>query len=128
MQDKTVLVIEDNELNMKFARTLLEIGGYTVIEAIDAETGIRLIREHQPDMILMDLQLPGMDGLSATRLIKSDPVLQDIPVIALTAYAMSRDEEKAKEVGCAGSITKPVDPKSFLETVARYLQQDTPKE
>ncbi len=118
MQDKPVLIIEDNELNLKLVRSLLKIGGYTVMEAIDAETGIRLIREHQPDMILMDLQLPGMDGLSATWLIKIDPVLRDIPVVALTAYAMQGDEEKAKEVGCAGYITKPIDTKSFLETVA----------
>jgi CheY-like chemotaxis protein len=121
MANETVLVIEDNEMNMKLARSLLQLGKYSVLEASDAENGIKLAREHHPDLILMDIQLPGMDGLTATREIKNDPAVKDITVIALTSYAMQGDEEKAKDAGCAGYISKPIDTRSFLETVAQFL-------
>ena len=121
MEDKTVLVIEDNGLNMKLVRSLLGIGKYRVLEAVDAEAGIKLAREHPPDLILMDIQLPGMDGLEATRIIKEDPALKDIPVIALSSYAMKNDEEKAQAAGCEGYITKPIDTRNFLKTVAEYI-------
>jgi two-component system cell cycle response regulator len=121
MENKTILVIEDNKLNMKLIRGLLGIGKYQVLEAVDAESGLKIAREHPLDLILMDIQLPGMDGLSATRIIKEDPVLKGIPVIALSSYAMSSDEEKAQVAGCAGYITKPVDTRNFLKILAGYL-------
>ena len=124
MQNKTILVIEDNELNMKLVKGLLTMGKYGIMEAVDAETGIQLARQHLPDLILMDIQLPGMDGLTATRLMKEDSVFNDIPIVALTSYAMEGDEEKAIEAGCSGYISKPIDTRSFLETIARYLQQN----
>jgi CheY-like chemotaxis protein len=121
MANETILVIEDNEMNMKLVRSLLQIGEYRVLEAIDAETGIQLAREHHPDLILMDIQLPGMDGLIATREIKNDPAVKDISIVALTSYAMQGDEEKARDAGCAGYIAKPIDTRSFLETLGQFL-------
>ena len=121
MANETVLVIEDNEMNMKLVRSLLQIGKYSVLEASDAENGIQLAREHHPDLILMDIQLPGMDGLAATHEIKNDPEMKDISVVALTSYAMEGDEEKARDAGCAGYISKPIDTRSFLETVGQFL-------
>lgn len=122
MANKTVLVVEDNELNMKLVRSLLKIRNYGVLEAVDAETGIQLTRKHRPDLVLMDVQLPGIDGLKATQIIKGDPALKDIPVVALTSYAMQGDEEKAVKAGCTGYITKPLDTKAFLETIDEYLR------
>jgi CheY-like chemotaxis protein len=121
MANKTVLVIEDNEMNMKLARSLLQIGKYSVLEAIDAESGVQLAREHHPDLILMDIQLPGLDGLAATQKIKNDPAMKDITIVALTSYAMQGDEKKAMDVGCAGYIAKPIDTRSFLETLGKFL-------
>lgn len=128
MKAKTILVIEDNELNMKLVRGLLKIGKYRVLEAIDAETGLQVARTYRPDLILMDIQLPGMDGLRATRILKADPELQDVPVIALTSYAMRGDEEKSKEAGCAGYLTKPINTRCFLEMISRHLPHDSPDE
>jgi CheY-like chemotaxis protein len=122
MKIKTILVVEDNELNMKLVKGLIKIGKYRMLEAIDAESGIELIREQRPDLVLMDIQLPGMDGLSATKIIKEDPSLKDIPIIALTSYAMQGDKEKAIEAGCTGYIAKPIDTRKFLETLAQYLK------
>jgi len=122
MENKEILVIEDNQLNMKLVRSLLQLGKFKVREAMDAETGIKLAREQQPDLILMDIQLPGMDGLSATQIIRKDPDLSNIPVVALTSYAMQGDEEKAKSVGCVGYIAKPIDTRSFLDTLTGYLE------
>jgi CheY-like chemotaxis protein len=126
MKIKTILVIEDNKLNMKLVNGLIKIGKYRMLEAIDAESGIQLIREQRPDLVLMDIQLPGMDGLSATKVIKEDPDLKDIPIVALTSFAMQGDEEKALAVGCTGYITKPIDTRKFLETVSQYLKDDNP--
>ncbi|MGB5423796.1 MAG: response regulator [Desulfobacterales bacterium] len=117
MENRSILVIEDNELNMKLMRGIFQLGNYRIIEAVDAETGMRLAREHRPFLILMDIQLPGMDGLKATRIIKSDSELKDIPVVALTGFAMQGDEEKAWEAGCDGYITKPVDFKDVLKKI-----------
>ncbi len=122
MKRKTVLVIEDNEMNMKLVRALLQIGQYNMIEAGDAESGIQFARARKPDLILMDVHLPGMDGLSATRIIKEDPVLKHIPVIALTSYAMQGDAKKAMQAGCDGYITKPIDTRAFLDTIRKFLQ------
>ena len=121
MANETVLVIEDNEMNMKLARSLLQIGNYRILEAIDAENGIQLARGHHPDLILMDIQLPGMDGLTAIRKIKNDPKVKDITIVALTSYAMEGDEKKAMDAGCAGYIAKPIDTRSFLETLGKFL-------
>jgi two-component system cell cycle response regulator DivK len=103
-----ILVIEDNPANMKLASLLLLNAGHTVLCAVDAETGLTLARADQPDLILMDIQLPGMDGLAATSLLKKDPVTASIPVIALTAMAMKEDREKAKVAGCDAYIAKPL--------------------
>ena len=124
MKIKTILVVEDNKLNMKLVNGLIKIGKYRMIEAIDAESGIELIREQRPDLVLMDIQLPGMDGLSATKIIKEDPDLKDIPIVALTSYAMQGDKEKALAAGCTGYIAKPIDTRKFLETVSQYLKDD----
>ena len=121
MDSKTVLIIEDNEMNMKLVRTLLEIGKYQVLEAADAETGIELAKKHHPDLILMDIQLPAMDGLHATHLIKADSDTRGIPVVALTSYAMQGDEKKALAAGCAGYMSKPIDTRQFLKTLSQYL-------
>ena len=121
MPDETVLVIEDNEMNMKLVRSLLNLGKYQVLEAVDAETGIQLAQAHHPDLILMDIQLPGMDGLSATRAIKNDPAMKDIPIVALTSYAMQGDKEKTTEAGCSGYIAKPFDTRTFLEKIRQFL-------
>ena len=121
MPDKKVLVVEDNELNMKLMRSILNVGGYQVIEASDAETGIDLAKAHRPALILMDIQLPGMDGFSATTIIKKDAELKNIPVIALTAYAMEEDKRKAMEVGCSFFISKPIDTKTFVKTLNEFL-------
>ena len=124
MKIKTILVVEDNNLNMKLVRGLIKIGKYHMLEANDAELGIQLVREKRPDLVLMDIQLPGMDGLSATKIIKEDPELKDIPIVALTSYAMQGDKEKALAAGCTGYIAKPIDTRKFLETVSQYLKDD----
>ena len=121
MRDKTVLVVGDNALNMKLVVALLRIGNYETLEAVDAATGIELARRHLPDLILMDIQLPGMDGLSATRRIKEDQALRRIPVVALTSYAMPNDKEKALAMGCEGYIAKPIDTRQFLESISQFL-------
>lgn len=118
---KTVLVIEDNALNMKLVRSLLGIGNYDILEAEDAEQGIPMAIEYKPDLILMDIQLPGMDGIDATKIIKADPAIKHIPVIALTSYAMDGDDKRAIQAGCDGYITKPIDTHGFLKILTAYL-------
>ena len=121
MAGQKILVIEDNDLNLKLINSLLKIGRYQSMEATDAESGIQLARESRPDLILMDIQLPGMDGLSATKILKADPELKNIPIVALTAHAMVGDEERARKAGCDGYLAKPIDTRKFLETIAHYL-------
>lgn len=121
MAVKKVMVVEDDELNMKLVKSLLQLGGHRILEATSAEACIDSVRKQAPDLILMDIQLPGMDGLSATRLIKGDLGLKDLPIIALTSYAMQGDEEKAMYAGCNGYITKPIDTRNFLKTISRFL-------
>ena len=123
MKSQKILVVEDNPINLKLIRSLLEIGKYEVIEAMNAITGIQLARQHEPDLILMDIQLPGMDGLSATRELKKDPALKDIPVVAITAHAMQGDDKKALNAGCAGYVSKPLDTRSFLKQIPQFLQK-----
>jgi len=121
MTNSTVLVIEDNELNLKLVRDLLQIGKYQVLEAIDAESGIRLAREHKPDLILMDIQLPDINGLAAAKILKKNKNLNHIPIVALTGCAMQGDQEKAFEAGCIGYISKPIDTRVFLKKIAEFL-------
>jgi CheY-like chemotaxis protein len=127
MANEKILVIEDNQMNMMLVRDLLQLEGYTVLEATDAERGVQLARENLPDLILMDIQLPGMDGLEATRIICQDPVLKMVPVVALTSYAMKGDEQMATAAGCAGYIAKPLDTRSFNDTVSGFLKSARPK-
>ena len=124
MTNKKILVIEDNQMNMLLVRDLLQFEGYNVIEAGDAETGITMAREYSPDLILMDIQLPGIDGLQATRIIGKEPELKEIPVVAITSYAMKGDESKAKEAGCVGYITKPIDTRGFAEMISGFIKKD----
>jgi len=116
-----VLVVEDNPANMTLSTFLLESAGHSVLKATDAETGVALVRAEQPDLILMDIQLPGMDGLRATALLKGDAATHDIPVIALTALAMKGDEARIREAGCDGYIAKPLSYKDFLTTISSEL-------
>jgi two-component system cell cycle response regulator DivK len=116
-----VLIVEDNATNMKLAVLLLETAGHTVIVATDAEAGLTLARDEQPNLILMDVQLPGMDGLEATTMLKKDQATRAIPVIALTALAMKGDEERIRAAGCDGYIAKPMSYQEFLATVATQL-------
>lgn len=117
----TVLIIEDNPRNMLLVRDLLEMHGFRTLEASDAEKGIARATAERPDLILMDLQLPGMDGLAATRVLRRDPVTAVIPVIALTAHAMMGDRERALEAGCNGYIPKPIDTRRFLAQIRAFL-------
>ncbi len=117
----TVLIVEDNPANMTLGVFLLQSAGYTVLTATDAEAGLTLARVEQPDLILMDIHLPGMDGLEATVLLKGDDATRGIPVIALTALAMKGDEERIRAAGCDGYIAKPMHYQEFLATVAAQL-------
>ena len=121
MTERTILVVEDNPANMKLAVFLLEQAGYIVISAVDAEAGLTLARERHPDLILMDIQLPGMDGLAAILLLKSAEATRRIPVIALTALAMKGDEQRIRDAGCDAYIAKPMRYQEVLATVAEQL-------
>ena len=116
-----VLVVEDNATNLKLAVLLLETAGHRAITAPNAEAGLALARAERPDLILMDIQLPGMDGLQATALLKQDEATRKIPVIALTALAMKGDEARIRAAGCDGYIAKPLAQREFLASVAAHL-------
>ncbi|MEO6573929.1 MAG: response regulator [Polyangiaceae bacterium] len=116
-----VLVVEDNPANMKLAVFLLESAGHAVLSATDAETGLTLARGERPDLILMDIQLPGMDGLEAIALLRKDVATRPIPVIALTALAMKGDEERIRAAGCDGYIAKPIRYQEFLAAISAQL-------
>jgi len=116
-----ILIIEDNAANMKLAVFLLDKAGHETLQARDADEGIRLAREHHPQLILMDVQLPGMDGLTATRLLKADATTRDITIVALTAFAMRGDREKIESAGCDGYIAKPIRYQEFLKVVGDML-------
>lgn len=124
MEKQKVLVVEDNPLNLKLVRTLLQLGKFQIIEAETAQEGIDLAKETIPDLILMDIQLPDMDGLSAVRVIRQAETTRHIPIVALTAYAMQGDEEKALNAGCIGYMTKPLETKRFLSIINGYMNQD----
>jgi two-component system cell cycle response regulator DivK len=118
---KTVLIVEDNELNMKLFHDLLSAHGYETLQTRDGVQALAMAREHRPDLILMDIQLPEVSGLEVTRWIKEDESLKDIPVVAVTAFAMKGDEEKMREGGCEAYIAKPISVGKFIETVRRFL-------
>ena len=118
---KTVLVVEDNDLNMKLFHDLLEASGYNILMTRNGLEAIDIAREHRPDLILMDIQLPLVDGYEATRRIKADPALKAIPIIAVTSYALSGDEEKARAAGCDAYVAKPYSPRALLAKIREYL-------
>jgi two-component system cell cycle response regulator DivK len=120
-QPKTILVVEDNELNMKLFHDLLEAHGYNILQTRDGMEALKLARQHKPDLILMDIQLPEVSGLEVTKWIKEDDALKAIPIIAVTAFAMKGDEEKIREGGCEAYIAKPISVTNFLKTVQQFL-------
>jgi CheY-like chemotaxis protein len=121
MTANTILIIEDNRLNLELATDLLEAKGFNVASAQTAEEGLRLAREILPDLVLMDISLPGMDGLCATRTLKADPVTRHLTVIGLTAHAMKGDEEIALRAGCDGYLTKPINTRTFVPTITDFI-------
>ncbi|MEN8190118.1 MAG: response regulator [Thermodesulfobacteriota bacterium] len=118
---KLVLVVEDQEDNRRIVRDLLESAGFEVVEAVTGTEGVNFADEYRPDMILMDIQLPGIDGYEATRQIKSNPDLKDIPIIAVTSYALSGDDQKAYAAGCDDYMSKPYSPRELLKKILEYL-------
>ena len=119
-----VLIVDDNPQNLKLARLLLTAEGYDARTAVDAEQALMLLQEVAPKLILMDIQLPGMDGLELTRRLKAQPKTREIIIVALTAFAMKGDEEKARAAGCDGYIAKPIDVNTLPRAVATYLSRD----
>jgi two-component system cell cycle response regulator DivK len=118
---KKVLIVEDNDLNMKLFNDLLEAHGYFTLQTKDGVEALRMARQHRPDLILMDIQLPEVSGLEVTKWLKEDDDLRAIPVIAVTAFAMKGDEEKIRDGGCEAYIAKPISVASFMRTVERFL-------
>src|ERR1700726_1750037 len=118
---KSVLIVEDNDLNMKLFNDLLEAHGYVTLKTKDGVEALRLARQHRPDLILMDIQLPEVSGLEVTKWLKEDDDLRTIPVIAVTAFAMKGDEQKIRDGGCEAYIAKPISVASFMNTVERFL-------
>ncbi len=118
---KTVLIVEDNELNMKLFRDLLEAHGYSTLQTRNGIEALALARDHRPDLILMDIQLPEVSGLDVTKWLKEDDELRQIPVIAVTAFAMKGDEERIREGGCEAYISKPITVSMFLDTIRQFI-------
>ncbi len=118
---KTVLLVEDNEDNLAVYRTILDHVGYNVLEARDGEEGVTRAREEHPDLILMDISIPKIDGWEATRRLKADQATRDIPILALTAHALEEDRERAIAAGCDGYLAKPVEPRRVVEEVQRFV-------
>ncbi|MEE8316230.1 MAG: response regulator [Syntrophobacteria bacterium] len=118
---KLILVVEDQEDNRRIMRDLLTSAGYEVIEAVTGEEGVAAAETHRPDLILMDIQLPGLDGYEATRQIKANPDLHHIPIIVVTSYALSGDDVKAFEAGCNAYVSKPFSPRELLAKIREYL-------
>ena len=123
MSGARILVVDDNPTNLKLVSYVLAFEGYEIVNAIDAESAQEIIERSPPDLILMDIALPGMDGLSLTRLLKADARTRHIAIVALTAYAMKGDDAKARDAGCDGYITKPIDTRKLPGLVAGYLQR-----
>ncbi len=122
MADELILIVEDNDKNLKLVRDLLRVKGYRTLEAGTAEEGIRLAGAHRPHLILMDVQLPGMDGMTAVGHLKGEPGTAAIPVIALTAFAMKGDQDRLLQAGFDGYLMKPINIKEFLEQVRQYCE------
>jgi two-component system cell cycle response regulator DivK len=120
---KRILVIEDTEDNRQIIRDLLTSVGYEIIEAADGVDGVAMAETHRPDLILMDIQLPGMDGYEATRRIRAVPDLAQVPIIAVTSYALSGDEAKTREAGCDGYVAKPFSPRQLLAKIREFLPE-----
>lgn len=120
--EKVILIVEDDPKSLELFRDLLQVSRYTTLEATDGRQGVELAKERKPDLILMDIHLPVMDGLETTKVLKADPATREIPIVALTASAMAGDEERALQAGCDGYITKPIDIRGFLDKVAELLQ------
>lgn len=120
-----ILVVDDNPINLQLAGDLMEMAGYEVQCAFDAEQALQIIRQQPPDLILMDIALPGMDGLTLTRQLRADPTTAHICIIALTAYAMKGDDQKAFDAGCDNYVTKPIDTRQLPLLVARHLRGET---
>src|SRR5207244_957491 len=118
MASELILIVEDNPSNLQLAEFILKAAGLNVISASNATEGLKKAKSEDPALILMDVEMPGMDGLTATRLIKADPALSHIPIVALTAYAMSGDKERCLSAGCAGYITKPINTKQLAQSVS----------
>jgi two-component system, cell cycle response regulator DivK len=118
---KKILVVEDTEDNRQILRDLLGMAGYEMVEAHDGAQGVAMAAEHKPDLILMDIQMPVLDGYEATRRIKADPALAAIPIVAVTSYALSGDEQKARDAGCNDYIAKPYSPRQMLAKVREIL-------
>lgn len=118
---KRILVVEDQEDNRKIVRDLVTANGYELVEAATGEEGLEMATRERPDLILMDIQLPGMDGYEVTRRIKANPALKKIPVIAVTSYALSGDDQKAFSAGCDGYVTKPFSPRLLLAKIREFL-------
>ncbi|MDH3555185.1 MAG: response regulator [Deltaproteobacteria bacterium] len=118
---KLILVVEDQEDNRRIMRDLLSSAGYEIIEAVTGEEGVAAAETHRPDLILMDIQLPGLDGYEATRQIKANPELEHIPIIVVTSYALSGDDVKAFEAGCNAYVSKPFSPRELLAKIREYL-------
>jgi two-component system cell cycle response regulator DivK len=121
---KRILIVEDNDLHMKLFHDLLEADGYTTLQSKDGMAALKLARQHHPDLILMDIQLPDVSGLEVTKWIKGDDDLKTIPIIAVTAFVMKGDEEQIREGGCEAYIAKPISVVNFLRTVRRLLNQE----
>ena len=118
-----ILIVEDNEKNLKLVRDVLQVKGYATLEAVSAEDGIKLAAEHRPDLILMDIQLPGMNGIDALKVLRADPATAAIPVIAVTASVMQQDRNLITQAGFDGYIGKPLNPKEFLDAVRAMLEK-----
>ena len=118
---RRILVVEDQEDNRYIMRDLLTSAGYEMIEAVTGEAGVALAETARPDLILMDIQLPGLDGYEATRRIKANPALRQIPIIAVTSYALSGDDQKARDAGCDGYVAKPFSPRALLARIREFL-------
>lgn len=121
MAGERILIVDDNATNLKLVAYLMTANGYEVTTALDAEAAIESIGRQRPDLILMDLQLPGTDGLALTRKLKADPETRDIIIVAVTAYAMTGDRERAEAAGCDDYVTKPIDTRALPETIAKHL-------
>lgn len=121
MAAESILIVDDNAVNLKLARVVLETAGFDVRTAINAETALESVAAHRPLLILMDIQMPGMDGLTLTRRLKADPTMAGILIVAVTSYAMKGDEEKALAAGCDGYVAKPIDTRRLPEQLANLL-------